>query len=869
MLKNKKIFGVPLIVITIPLILLCLFIFVFIFLQSPLLINALAQALGLNMSIGNISVSPALSTEVRELRFEEAGRGGMSVLISHASIQLGINKSLQPEVRKAAIHEPRVLINLGAKDKKLDLSFLGKLPPVQFLEITNGEVHISTGRAGETIRLWDINFTLKDFSSKKGGSVRFKCKANIKSAKNGTDNGEGLCEGNFHFTKIAPEPAGSGVIKFTLNNGDFQALKIQSLFLHISLQINAGELIISPKSPSAASFTYKSDERVINLKDLQFMPHAHYGIKTGSINASVKSGKIGGIGAFEADIHSVLRQDYPWKASLRVSAVNIEKASEIFKSFLPTPYNNWSFQGTGAIEISITGDFKDKRFSGSGRLMLEFKDGGFSSPGGDMGGQGVGGKLIMDIEMPSHAERGNFDISSEVSLGEFLWGRYYRDFAGEKAFFLSKGALSREILNQLDFSGSLNLGKGGSYSYSATITPQNWTFNINSKDINLQAFYSFFFRDYIKQDFPSLSKLDLQGEAGFEVFLEGKDEEFVGQGNLIINKGKFSVGDSLYGVINLNLPFDFFHPENQPPAVSSVVPRIGALQIESIETPYAVVKDTSIPLVFSGNTIAMLRDSFRPFSGLPVTLTHFRGERLLSRDRSFNFGVTIKEMEIGSLIEKVSGLNIPGRLTADLPEITIQNGVLSSRGKADVSIFGGKIDIDNLWVGKIFSPSRVVGCDMAFEGINLQELTGYVKLGRMSGIINGSFKGLEVEYGQPARFILDIESVRKEGVSQSVSVDAIENISIVGSGSAGVGIILKSGLNRFFKEYPYSRMGVRSTLENDVFTIRGKIFEGGREYLIRKAFLRGIDVINQNPENTMSFRDMKERINRVFEKARQ
>lgn len=61
-------------------------------------------------------------------------------------------------------------------------------------------------------------------------------------------------------------------------------------------------------------------------------------------------------------------------------------------------------------------------------------------------------------------------------------------------------------------------------------------------------------------------------------------------------------------------------------------------------------------------------------------------------------------------------------------------------------------------------------------------------------------------------------------------------------------------------------MGIICILENDVFTLRGKIHEGGKEYLIRKVFLRGIDVVNQNLDNNISFRDMKERINRIFEK---
>jgi hypothetical protein len=47
--------------------------------------------------------------------------------------------------------------------------------------------------------------------------------------------------------------------------------------------------------------------------------------------------------------------------------------------------------------------------------------------------------------------------------------------------------------------------------------------------------------------------------------------------------------------------------------------------------------------------------------------------------------------------------------------------------------------------------------------------------------------------------------------------------------------------------------------------LRGLIHDAGNEYLVRKAWLRGIDIINQNPDNSISFKDMAERVGRIFE----
>jgi hypothetical protein len=118
-----------------------------------------------------------------------------------------------------------------------------------------------------------------------------------------------------------------------------------------------------------------------------------------------------------------------------------------------------------------------------------------------------------------------------------------------------------------------------------------------------------------------------------------------------------------------------------------------------------------------------------------------------------------------------------------------------------------------------------------------------------------------MEFGEPASFILEIESVRARGVDQSISMDAIESISVLGTGA---GSALNRGITQFFKEYPYSKIGLRCVLKNDQFSVNGTIHDRGKEYLVRRGVLRGVDVINQNPDNVISFRDMEERIKRIF-----
>jgi hypothetical protein len=119
---------------------------------------------------------------------------------------------------------------------------------------------------------------------------------------------------------------------------------------------------------------------------------------------------------------------------------------------------------------------------------------------------------------------------------------------------------------------------------------------------------------------------------------------------------------------------------------------------------------------------------------------------------------------------------------------------------------------------------------------------------------------LTLSFGQPEKFELEMHSVRRRGVKQYVNAEAVNNLSILSTGSR---YGFSSILLQFFEHFPYAKLGIFCKLENDVFTLRGTIHEGGVEYLIRKGPFRGIDVINQNPQNRIRWRQMVQRLKTI------
>jgi hypothetical protein len=226
----------------------------------------------------------------------------------------------------------------------------------------------------------------------------------------------------------------------------------------------------------------------------------------------------------------------------------------------------------------------------------------------------------------------------------------------------------------------------------------------------------------------------------------------------------------------------------------------------------------------------------------------------------YRFGVKIANVDLGRMTRRLTGVEYPGTVNADLGMMRYENNRIASEGKAVVAVFGGEIEATDLFAENILSSSRKMGGNITFRDISLEQLTQKIAVGKMTGVIQGSLRNFAMEYGEPASFVLDVESVAKRGVGQSISMDAIQSISILGTGADSA---LNRGITQFFKEYPYSKIGLRCVLKNDQFSVNGTIHDGGKEYLVRRGLLRGVDVVNQNPNNVISFRDMAERIKRL------
>jgi len=864
-----------------------LFVGFFLLIQTPVFINLLGSVLGAKfgykISAQNFSFSSGLEGEISNLEITRLKDGVLSFISPHVDFKGKIRMPLKGEVEKITLTQPKLIFRYEKK-KKLDLSFIKKLPPVYLLTIQKGEFELSFASSPQVIKLSEIDLQIKDFSPQKGGIINFQSTLRILSNNGEGMEGFGRVKGYLNLVSLFPRPSGRGFVEFHIDSGSYHSASFQNLILRIPVNIEKEKVVIDLASLDLDHLTYKMDHKNTTLRDLRFQTSFLYDLKSDEIKSRIIEGKVSNLGIVKGSFGGTLRGVLPWKASIDATSVDFAEIFSIVKPFLSQEYQKWFIRGKGDMEAHLEGNYLEQRLSWTGDVILQLRQGEFSSSDGTKAGQGITGKVILKIQsspsdksvtpvrkigltpLEKFSNGVSLELSSELGNGEFLYGKFYKDFSGERIKLFAQGNFFLDSPRLLEFQGTVDLFGTGDYSFSGLIQKDESFFNLKAEKISHKKILSLF-RDYLSQNFFSLKDLQLKGDSDINIKAVIKVKAVTVEGTLEVKNASLRVpGMSFYiDQIDLMLPFDLFYPSTSDLSIKEGGKRKGFLKIKVLEKDKIRLENLTIPLILSRNTLQVSEDIKISLLGGKMKVTGFKGDDILSASRLFNFGLEAEEMDLKLLSQNLAGMDFPGILNAYFPTIKYQEGILSAQGKAVVKIFGGEVEAMNLSVRNLFSRSQKITGDLNFKGIDLEKVTEKIKIGKMTGVIQGSIKNLEIEYGQPSRFVLDVESVKTRGVKQRISVDAVQNISILGTGSGGITKILSSGIRRFFKEYPYSQIGIICTLENDKFSVRGKIHEGGTEYLVRRAFLRGINVVNQNPQNVISFKDMQERVKRIFQ----
>ncbi|MCX5815649.1 MAG: hypothetical protein NTX75_05315 [Proteobacteria bacterium] len=857
------------------LILLGIFLFttgVALYLRTPLFYRHLAYILeykyGFTIYADNVRYSPFLKAEISNLQIANLEKDKFFFASTQVNFESKPSAAIRGEIEKITLKEPKIQIRIGdKKETETDLSFIKKIPPVHLLIMQKGEFKLIFGATHYELTFKDIDLDVKGFSPDKGGNVTFRGLVDITGKEPSEVTGSGRCKGSMNLTGLFPAPIGTGLLEISLNSGVFKTTSLENAKLYLAITFGKERITVSRIDISADSIMFKNGPASKSkIKNPLLKAIMVYELKPKTLIVDRFQCEIPSLGTFKGYYSGTMKDIFPWKAAVDAADIDFTTLFAYLKPFIEKPGDEkWSIQGKGALKSEMEGALKGKDPTLSGKATLQFRKGGFSSADGTKAAQGIEGTMVLKFSIPSESKKSSAQIYSEVSSGEYLFGKYYKDLSKEKNSISADTDISISDKHRFDFKGSLNLFDTGKYTYAGSLDKEDWNVSFSAEDISSDKLLSITLYDYLSENHPTLKDLRVKGTMSTEVRLTGRGEGISLHGNVRLNDISILIPEKSVSAknISMNLPFDLHYPSKIKPGIRS---KSGELYIGTLEKDALKLSDMTIPFLVTANNILIPGEFELPFYGGKIKIIECRGEDVLVPSRKFNFAAKIENVDISSLLEELTGLQLPGNVEAQFPLVGYEDGRWITKGATSVKIFGGFIEVENVQIKNLFSQGRTMRGNIAFYDIDLGKITDTIKIGKIKGVINGFIKNLEIEYGQPSSFVLEIDSIKKSGIEQKISVDAIENISIIGTGSGAVGSILKSGINSFFKEYPYSRIGIKCILENDNFHLSGKIHEGGTEYFIRRGFLRGIDVVNMASDNTISFQDMQERVWRIFKK---
>jgi hypothetical protein len=489
----------------------------------------------------------------------------------------------------------------------------------------------------------------------------------------------------------------------------------------------------------------------------------------------------------------------------------------------------------------------------------------FHLPASDWQGEGIKTRIDIQGKWFSEIQKVHWDLSQTLFGGRLLrppwvFGFDHRPLKARLEGTVEAGGqigcLKGSLVVSYDPLGIVTVS--GEYPFGTT--PDSYSGTIEIQDLPVEKAYPHLIGHPLSSTHPFLERVSPQGllNARLMVSKKGKAYEIGGRlagSEMILNTQQPAF--SLQGV-SLDLPFFLAIPEVEPG--KGLFSESGFIQMNSLSGLQRVERRFYFPILAKTNQFEVVDRIEVPLWGGWASINALKLTSPLG-DFKITTDLSLKDLDLNQLLKNQG---IPGTLNGQLGPILINQEKVQIEGTIEASIFEGTVEGKNLALLDPFSSGRCLQGDLYYSHLNLEPITKLFSFGKITGFVQGEMIGLSICYNRPERFQLFIRTQEIPGVPKSIHIKAIENISLLGTGWGELDI-LRQGLNSWITSYDYQEIGLACSLKEDRFRINGTIVEGGVEYLVRKPSLFGIDIVNKNPDNEISFSDILERIRRIKE----
>jgi len=480
----------------------------------------------------------------------------------------------------------------------------------------------------------------------------------------------------------------------------------------------------------------------------------------------------------------------------------------------------------------------------------------------------MGEKISLSVGVTGEKASKKSEIKGKASLnirgGELLLDRFYMNFGTHPvtSAFSATYVLSSPSLGVSAFKVALKdiitLRGSGTLGYARGT--QRVSLKAEVPACRLKPLYRHFLLDPFKAEHPLLASLDLGGDFSAELTVLGGAGTWTVKGHAGWVDGHMGSEETGFHLEGIHLDLPLWFSNNMDPEAGETLK--GGLSIQSAQLPLLSNESVTFELEARPNTLALPSPLVLKVTGGEILAAPMTLKQPFSPERLLTTSLQVIIDRISPLLSGVWSYPIEGEMEGKLGPLHFDGHQIKTSGELEANVFGGRILFSDLRASGLFTSTPLYALSAQWEDIDLKLLTAGTSFGTIEGIMRGHVKDLEIAFGQPQRFDLFLETVRKRGVPQRISVKAVDNIARIGGGQSP--FMGAAGLlSALFKTFSYQKIGIRASLANDVFRINGTIKEGGKEYLVKRNSFSGVNVVNQNPDNRIRFKDMVKRIKRV------
>jgi hypothetical protein len=650
--------------------------------------------------------------------------------------------------------------------------------------------------------------------------------------------------------------------------------------IKIAVKMNSDKTVFSGKGvvlkPSTVGLSFSGKYPVFEIEELKAnVPRAS--VKTGEKNILIDDIGINiRKGTLDAKKRSIHVPEVRLESSLlknlllalrfegeRLSVAIRGKQTNIMESvralnLVPT---GWQISGIDSIQIRANQKQKD---TWSFISEIGFQEVGFENLDSSCAGE----KISLNAKIAGEIDLKRTFITAKASLevngGETLYDRFYLDL-NSNPFFCSCDAAYDLSMKFLQLSGlSLGIKDILALNMHGNILhgpgDQRIDLSVDIPKTSLKPVFDHFVLEPFQTEKPVLTALEIEGDISANLKLTGIGKDLMAMWHFLWHDGELSLTENDLSFRRIELDLPVWYQTQKGGKVTETAK--GNLSVRSMNLPMLPEQPLNLKLNAGPNSLSIKSPTLIRIPGGSVRIGPLASKDIFGTQPSINTSLTMNAVEIQPLLSGIWQQPVTGTINGKLDPVHFEGGSLTTRGNIKAGVFDGEVILSDFGASGVFTSTPVFRMSARMNTLRLAGMTSGTSFGKIEGVLDGYVRDLEIAYGQPQRFDLLLETVKTKGISQKISVKAVDNIARIGGGQSPF-VGLAGGFATLFKEFPYKKIGVRASLENDVFRVNGTIREGGKEYIIKRGSFSGVDIVNQNPDNRASFKDMVKRIKRV------